>query len=151
MKKFISLIIKFFKKPIKEQLLYIEVIFWLSVTRLVILVLPFKIIARFLGKHMAESDRNHDLNCMDEVKLVVSSILSMSRHLPWECKCLVQAISGKMMLGKRKISNTLYFGVAKDEDRGIIAHAWLRVGEVIILGGGGLDQFAVVSTFSSYV
>ncbi len=69
-------------------------------------------------------------------------------HLPWECKCLAQAISGKMMLRRRQTPSTLYLGVAKKEDGDLNAHAWLRAGESIILGGGGLERFAVVSTFA---
>ena len=61
----------------------------------------------------------------------------MSSHLPRECKCLAQAISGKRMLG-----------VSKKEDGDLNAHAWLRAGDIIILGGGGLERFAVVSTFA---
>ncbi len=76
------------------------------------------------------------------------AILTMSRYLPWECECLAQAISGKMMLRRRQIPSTLYLGVAKKEDGDLNAHAWLLVGEIIILGGFGLKEYAIVSTFT---
>jgi hypothetical protein len=148
LKTFIFLIIKFFKKPLAEQLLYIEVTFWLGMFRIAILILPFKVIASLLGKHMSESDKKHRFKSMETAKLIALSIRTMSLRLPWECKCLAQAVSGKIMLDNRKISNTLYLGVAKDENEKLIAHAWLRIGENIILGDEGLDRFAVVSTFT---
>lgn len=53
-----------------------------------------------------------------------------------------------MMLRRRQIPSTLYLGVAKKEDGDLNAHAWLRTGDAIILGGGGLERFSVVSTFA---
>jgi len=139
---------KFIEKPATDQLLYLETTFWLGVSRLAILILPFRWIAPFLGQHMASSDENDkDGDRKTEVS-VSRAILTMSRHLPWESKCLVQAISGKMMLRRRQIPSTLYLGVAKKEDGDLNAHAWLRAGDIIILGGGGLERFAVVSTFA---
>ena len=92
-----------------------------------------------------ESDKNGDRQA---ALSIARAILTMSRHLPWECKCLVQAISGKMMLGRKRIPSTLYLGVAKEGNGDLNAHAWLRAGDIIILGGGGLERFAVVSTFA---
>ena len=143
-----SLVTKFFKKPIADQTLYLEATFWLGISRIAILILPFRWIAPFLGTHMASSDENDENGDRKTEIFVARGILTMSRHLPWECKCLAQAISGKMMLDRRKIPSTLYLGVAKKEDGDLNAHAWLRAGDIIILGGGGLERFAVLSTFA---
>jgi len=143
-----SLAAKFFKKPPADRILYMEATFWLGISRLAILILPFRWIAPFLGQHMASSDENDKSSGRQAVIPVSRAILNMSRHLPWECKCLAQAISGKMMLQRRQISSTLYLGVSKKEDGDLYAHAWLRAGNIIILGGGGLERFAVVSTFA---
>ena len=137
----------FFKKPAADQILYLEATVWLAISRLAILIVPFRYIAPFLGTHMAnfDADENGD---RETVIFVFRAIVTMSRHLPWECRCLAQAISGKMMLGRRRVPSTLYLGVTKKEDGDLNAHAWLRAGEIIILGGGGLERFAVVSTFA---
>jgi hypothetical protein len=52
------------------------------------------------------------------------------------------------MLEKRKIDSTLYLGTAKDENGGLIAHAWLRSGPFYITGAEVMDRFTVVSKFS---
>jgi len=139
---------KFLEKPLSDKALYLEATFWLGISRLAILMVPFRWIAPFLGTHMASSDGNYAAAKHEAVRSVSRAILTMSRHLPWECKCLAQAISGKMMLSRRKIPSTLYLGVAKKKDGDLNAHAWLRSGDIIILGGGGLERFAVVSTFA---
>jgi len=143
----IRLTTKYFKKPFTEQALYLEAAFWLGISRLAILILPFRWIAPFLGTHMAQSDENAFRDRKTAI-FISRAILDMSCHLPWECKCLVQAISGKMMLRRRQIPSTLYLGVAKKEDGDLNAHAWLRTGGINILGRGGLERFAVVSTFA---
>ena len=141
-------LIKFLKKPAPEQALYVEATFWLGLSRLAILTVPFRWIAPCLGTHMAGSDENDLAAGRESVRSVSRAIRTMSRHLPWECKCLAQAISGKIMLRRRRIPSTLYLGVAKKEDGDLNAHAWLRAGDVILLGGGGLERFGVVSTFA---
>lgn len=148
MNRYPSLIIRFFRKPLAEQLIFSEAVFWLALTRMATLILPFKWIARFLGTHMVESVRLQSTDQTRRARHVASCIRAMSRHLPWDCKCLVQAISAKMMLDRRSIPTTLYLGVSKDQQDEMIAHAWLRAGNAIVLGGGGLKQFTVVSTFS---
>ncbi|MBF0225245.1 MAG: lasso peptide biosynthesis B2 protein [Desulfobacterales bacterium] len=147
MRKYTDLIIKFLKKSLNEKIIYLEVIFWLAITRLSILTLHFKFIARFLGKHMAESEKQHPPHTMKKARVIAARIYTLSKYLPWECKCLVQAISGKMMLKKRKITNTMYLGVCKDNHGMLMAHAWLRVGDSIILGGD-VKRFTVVATFA---
>jgi Transglutaminase-like superfamily len=143
-----GLVTKFFKKPLADQTLYLETTFWLGISRIAILILPFRWIAPLLGTHMASSDENDENGDRETMISVSRAIRTMSRHLPWECKCLAQAISGKMMLRRKQIPSTLYLGVAKKEDGDLNAHAWLRAGDIIILGGGGLERFAVVSTFA---
>lgn len=141
------LLTTFFKKPLADQILYLEAALWLGISRLAILILPFRWIAPFLGTHMASSDENDENGDRETVISISRAIRTMSRHLPWGCKCLAQAISGKMMLRRRQIPSTLYLGVANKEDGDLNTHAWLRAGDIIILGGGGLERFAVVSTF----
>ena len=148
MKNKISLIIKFCRTPLAEQLLYCEVIFLLALSRIVILMMPFKWIAPVLGQHMASTDEISSKENQQTAIRISRAICTLSDHLPWECKCLVQAMSGKIMLRQRKVATTLYLGVSKKENNDLGAHAWLRMGELVILGGGGLEQFAVVSTFA---
>ena len=144
----IRLTAKYFKRPFTEQALYLEAAFWLGMSRLAILILPFRWIAPLLGTHMAVSNEHRAATDKKTEISVSRAILTMSRHLPWECKCLAQSMSGKMMLRRRQIPSTLYLGVAKKEDGDLNAHAWLRAGDTIILGGGGVERFAVVSTFA---
>jgi hypothetical protein len=70
------------------------------------------------------------------------------RRLPWMSQCLVQAVAATWMLQRRRIPSTLYFGLAKDSDGKLIAHAWVRSGERILTGAKGHHDYRVVATFA---
>lgn len=138
----------FLAKPIKEKGCLVEAAVWLGISRFVLLNIPFKRIAPYLGVRDRDAD-NRPLESLEElaqVKDVAHAVQGMAGHLPWECKCLVQAISAKMMLKRRHIASTLYLGVLKKDD--FAAHAWLRAGDVILTGEASMPQCTVVSVFT---
>lgn len=74
----------------------------------------------------------------------------ISQYTFWESKCFVKAIAGMKMLERRKIDSTLYLGTAKSEDGDMVAHAWLRSGNIIITGRENMNRFTVVSYFAKH-
>ena len=80
--------------------------------------------------------------------LIARSVVTVSRRVPWESKCLVQASAARMMLSRREIPSELYLGVPKSglqSDKP--PHAWLVADGQVLLGGGNLDQYITVSRF----
>lgn len=118
-----------------------------GVVRLAILLVPFRRLARVLGKHMQESPLQENSVKLETARQIGRVVETVSRYTPWESKCLVQAIVGKILLRQRGIANTLYLGVGRDEEKNLAAHAWLRCGEKILTGGQGRNRFSIVSKF----
>lgn len=119
----------------------------LLLARMQLLFLPFRRIAPKLGN----LDQTGSFDTLDEIALttvrpVARSIKTMAKYVPWQSKCLVQAMAGKRMLSKRGIETTLYLGVNK-QGSDMKAHAWLRVGPHYITGGNGEPEYTVVRTF----
>ncbi len=112
---------------------------------MMVLALPFRAVASRLGEHETETTHEDDPAAHDIVRRVRWAILAASRRAPWRCKCLEQAIAAKLMLRSRGIATTLYLGLARRD--AIEAHAWLRCGSVVLVGGGNSGRVAVVSTF----
>ncbi|MBU0515534.1 MAG: lasso peptide biosynthesis B2 protein [Proteobacteria bacterium] len=131
-----------------ERRLLIEAVFWLGTARVAISLLPFRRIAPYLGEHMAQTPEETDPRALGVIRGVAWGVATASRHLPWECKCLARAVTGKQMLRRRGVPSTLYLGLAKDETEKLEAHAWLRSGEIIITGYQEMDRYTVVSTFA---
>lgn len=132
-----------------DRFLLLEAALWLAVARAAVVFLPFRVISRRLGEHMAESATGETPSTRDLIRRVKWSITAISRRAPWRCLCLERSIAAKMMLRARRVSNTLYLGVTRNRERGRLdAHAWLRSGPHAVTGGDGRGHYAIVSTFA---
>jgi len=142
-----------------REKLWVALLFLLSgIARAVILILPFRRIAPYLGQHyqnaqLAAVVTEKQLHTASQIGLVTELT---AKHTPWQSKCLVQAMMARCLLGYYGIPYVLYLGVAKStawhdardiEDNALIAHAWLSVGPSIITGNDGHTAFTIVSTF----
>lgn len=59
----------------------------------------------------------------------------MAARVPWRSDCLVQALAGQQWLARQGIVTEIVVGTAKGADGTFDAHAWLRQGDRIVLGG----------------
>ena len=67
---------------------------------------------------------------------VACAVESVCARTSWESKCLVRALTAQYLLTKNNITSTLYLG-CKMEDEKMVAHAWIRCGEMYVTGGNG--------------
>jgi len=143
----LSSILNYFRCSWTDKLLLLYIFILLAIVRLLLLLVPFRYITVWLGKYMKESpfiDENENTF----INRVGWAIQIVSRYTPWESKCLVQAITGKILLRHRRLQNTMYLGVAKDKGDQMIAHAWLRSGNKLVTGGRNSSMFTVVAKFA---
>jgi hypothetical protein len=140
---------KFLRAGGKEQSRLLEAAFWLGLFQFALPIVPFKFMARGLGMHKVETDEVPlSAAASRDARAVAHAVQTMACNLPWHSRCLVQAAAAKRMLDRRCIPSTLYVGVARDEKQKLIAHAWLRCGDVIITGKAEKDCFTTVSMFT---
>ncbi|NBC02664.1 MAG: lasso peptide biosynthesis B2 protein [Bacteroidetes bacterium] len=138
----------FLTKPLSEKLHLLKISAYLAWYRFFILSFSFKRLSKKLGDlNGPPVQGDGELN--PEILQLADSIRHISRFVPWESKCLVQAVVAKILLKKRNIDSTLYLGVRKSEDgSNLEAHAWLDVNNQTILGGDISDQFTMVSSYT---
>ncbi|WP_425436282.1 lasso peptide biosynthesis B2 protein [Paenibacillus rigui] len=134
----------------KTMLLFIEAFGYLAWGRVLISV-PFAKVAPSLGAAMQETSEARYEPDIAVLTRVHDAIRIASRHTPWDSKCLVRAIAALKMLERRQIESTLYLGIARDDSRQMIAHAWLRSGPFYITGAEEMSRFEVVGTFAKHV
>lgn len=131
-----------------DRFLLLEALLWLGAARLAVLIMSFKRIAPHLGRRMADSSADEDVEAGEMVRRISWALARAGHHALWDCNCLTRALAGKGMLRRRGLRSTLYLGVADSEDKdGLHAHAWLTSGDVILSGARDKDSFTVVSTF----
>ena len=132
----------------KQWRLLVEAGTLLVVARLAVWFVPFRRLASHLGDEMDESP-SVDTEEQRAAALPISwAVRTLGRRLPWMSQCLVQAVAVTWMLQRRRIPSTLYFGLAKDDDGKLKAHAWVRCGAKILTGAKGHHDFNVVATFA---
>lgn len=139
-------LVKIAKMPINKKFLFTETFIWLGLARLILLVLPFKQVAPWLGKHQIATN-NYNSAQKEIIDKMAYFIRNASPHTPWESKCLVQAMAARWMLQRRGIGGTLYLGVTKEEGENMKAHAWFKCGDLFVTGRKGHRQYTVVSCF----
>lgn len=133
-----------------ERMLLVEAFLLLGIARLGVLILPFRWLAKSLGKHMKDDQKPVQPADLQVARLIGGAVRSAAGWTPWGSVCLPQAVAAKWMLKRRRIPGTVYLGVMKDETKPekLSAHAWTRCGKIILTGAQGHHQYTVVSTFS---
>jgi hypothetical protein len=93
-----------------------------------------------------------DLALLRDIRWAIDAI---NRTVGGRFTCLMQAMAGKVMLNRRGVQNTLVLGakLKRDEaeagDAPMAAHAWLKVGRLILLGGEASVGYVPVTSYHS--
>lgn len=129
--------------------MFVEAYVLSGVMRMAILLFAFQRITKFMGLTQTDSLPGAESDLTINLSKIGWAIQAVSARVPWESACLVQALTGMAMLGRRGINASLYLGVAKDgnEVGAISAHAWLCCGNVV-LTGGDCNRYVVISVFN---
>jgi hypothetical protein len=110
---------------------------WLALATAWVLVflLPFRVTARLAGGIGPSSAGVLPAPAsLRRARDVARRISRIAPRFPGRTTCLVRALAGWLLLRRRGIRAAIRFGVRKTST-GIDAHAWLLMGEEILLGG----------------
>jgi len=135
-------------KPSDKKLL-MEAFINTALARILILVVKFNKLQKMIGEYKEESPYIVDEKQYPIITKIAWAINIVSHNTPWQSRCFVQAITAQRMLEKRNISSTVYFGVNKDKENNITAHAWTRCGNVIVTGNREKNAYTTVAWFSN--
>ena len=130
----------------------IKTVLYTAKYRWLLLHRPFKSFSGDLGELSSEplsyTYAREDMLLIYQIGQVVESIANVT---PWKSECLVQAFAAKKILAKHKIPCNVFLGVCNSEDANepMLAHAWVKCGEMIVTGAVGHEKFTVTSVFCS--
>jgi len=131
----------------KWRLLW-EALIALMIARASMAFLPFRRIAAWLGTPGIETPHTatpEEILLAQEVGWAVGVV---ARRVPWDGRCLAQALAATRMLRRRGLEGTVSFGVCQGESAGFDAHAWLRVGSYFVTGAPDHQRFQAFTTFA---
>lgn len=130
---------RFASLPGLEKKLFLEALFLQISVGLVLKVLPFRRVPSLFSnpeQPLVDHDPAFPI-------LIRNALVRSDRYSPWKNRCLVQSLSGRCMLRRRKIASVLSLGMAKDSEGKIIAHAWLTAAdsEIVEKKGDYIELF----------
>ncbi len=123
----------FLRLGFADKLLLLRCFSTLSVARLGLSLLPFRVLQRWMLRATAGG------SAPVEDELRVAWGLSRASALVPGATCLTQAIAGQFMLGRMGYRTQIRVGVRQGESGRLLAHAWLISGERVVLGGSDED------------
>ncbi|MEB0140916.1 MULTISPECIES: lasso peptide biosynthesis B2 protein [unclassified Undibacterium] len=141
----------FLRQPRFFQLGFFPTWCLLGLARMVVLSVPFRQIAPRLGQHAGVNAAVPLLTpaAIFRARQISHLINGSARYCPWNANCFAQAITARCWLKVYGIPYALYFGLKKDAEQKLLAHAWVCAGPVYVTGGNSFSEFTVVSMFLS--
>ena len=144
---------KLFKKtksfaliPWPTKLLFAEAIFTSAYVKIMLLFFPFKKITARLGSIVQTSDTTR-YNNPDLVKKISFAVKLCNKYAPWPTECYTRSLTAKIMLKRRKLASTLYFGFRKDDKGRLNGHSWLQCSGMTVTGFCDFSKYQVHSSF----
>lgn len=90
---------------------------------------------------------SHDIPSDKTIKQVYHTIKRIDKFAFWPTNCYTQAIAARLIFKRRNIKSKIYLGMTKDSEGKLLAHAWTKIGDKIITGGGNLEKYKVLYIF----
>ncbi len=132
-----------------QRLALLEAAWALAAAQTVIHLLPFRWLARRLGRLESTAPGAAPVSPeqIRQAQNVGWAVRALARRLPWDARCLAQAVAGKWMLERRGLPSTFYMGVDRGPEEWLQAHAWLRCGDAFVTGEPQHERFKVIAAF----
>jgi hypothetical protein len=132
-----------------ERFALLEAAWNLAAAQAAVRLLPFRTITPSLGRPgQAAQPAALAPEQEEQARQVGWAVQSLAHYLPWDAKCLAQAMAARWMLRRRRLPSTFYLGVDHGQDKWLEAHAWLRCGNEIVTGAAFHERFKVIAAFT---
>lgn len=141
-----------FRTPPADWFLILIIFSMLGLTRLMIIVLPFRVYSTIMGKRSLVGTAPAALSVGQHrrAERLGRLVRKVARVTPWESVCLPQAMVASAILWAKGIPHVTYFGVVRsnEQNKQLLAHAWVKVSDQVITGGGDYRRYTVVVVFA---
>lgn len=134
---------RFLSLPWRKQRALLEAGVMITTVRAGMTLLSFETLRRYLTRLARTRSGSRPSADQTEIDTIVWSLQTAGRTLPPAGRCLIEALAGHVLLGRKGLATDLRIGVARDLDGTFKAHAWLEKGDRIVLGelGSDLEQY----------
>jgi hypothetical protein len=135
---------EFLSLPVTDRQILAKTFFLLLTIRLGMWLVPFRTLQRSLNKFfpcpVGAAGRSPSPEKIQLAKKLSWAVRAASWYVP-SATCLAQALTLQTLLSREGTHSDLAIGVARGDESGIAAHAWLEIEGTVIIGGEERDQF----------
>lgn len=129
-----------------QRRLLLEALVCLTAARAALALLPFKRLIPIFSWTMAGPEVCGAAR--ERLRREVAwAIRATSAHLPIEMVCFPRGIAAQIMLRRRCVGTTLYYGVANLPGQGLTAHVWVQDGAVGVMGHASAPDYTVMMRY----
>jgi hypothetical protein len=132
----------------KEWLWLMEAALAICMSSVAIRLMPFRQLAKVL-KWMTRDGPAQPAHGELLVAKAGWAIEAVSRAAPWRTVCFQKGLALQWMMRRRNVKTVLNYGVARQAEKGLMAHVWISFQGLDVMGGEVADQFARVASFPS--
>lgn len=113
-------------------------------------LLPIRWVSRHYGRLRDQGFEVPLHDRVEEARAIGRMVETVAARMPGRPACLPQAVAVKWMLDRRGITSALIIGArpARRADGSLDAHAWVRIGHRIVIGGSRSKTYQVLSVFA---
>ncbi|HUF32081.1 MAG TPA: lasso peptide biosynthesis B2 protein [Acidimicrobiales bacterium] len=120
------------RRRLAHRAAVVEAAVLLTVAKVAVAVVPFRLLRRVLGQHSPAGDETFG-PLPPAAWRCGRAVEAAARRLPFATACLPRAIAGQLMLRRRGLAGTVVFGLAR-QDGALLNHAWLEHEGAAVLG-----------------
>lgn len=128
----------------RDRLLLGEALVTVGLARLAIVLLPFRHVASISA---TRPTRPPPSDAREQITRARWAIRAVARRMPFRTMCLEQGLSARVILHRRGVPTTLYYGVMKGPEGQLMAHLWVRSDAIDVIGTEELERFTLLATF----
>lgn len=123
-----------------DRWLLVNAALLLWVIKLGLVLLPFRTVRWSISK-MAKLSLRSVENKRCSVEDIVRAVERAGNFTPWARTCLTQALTAQVLLLRRNHPAWLHIGVVKGERGELLAHAWVKSEDEVVIGGFELERY----------
>ncbi len=125
--------------PARQWVMIAEAVLMLLIARICLLLFRFRTLASRFGESTdvaAPLPEHRTTADAQTAKMLGQSVAIAARRVPFRAVCLQQALAAALMLRRRGLQASVFFGVspADAEHSELKSHAWVRSGAVKVVG-----------------
>lgn len=126
-----------------QRWLLAEAVLFLYAAKIFLMILSLRTVLK-ISLMPKKTSAELDTSVLPDIRWAIRNAGRLSF---WKNRCLVQSIAGMWMLQRRGILSQITFGVKHDNNKKVIAHAWLTAGDVAIVDESG--GYSKLGSFNS--